>query len=258
MRLHSLFTSLFSLVSLASAQQAVLNAPRYPQNVGNWTGWGGNHYNNRWAMTNEYYSSDTIKNVVLHCQINSVYGVSATPSASGDLIYFPTWNGTFVALNYKTCDIQWQINVTTIINNYKAITDFDLYNHQPVSRTSPQIDTDNGILYFGTQIGALLVAVDVTNGNTLAVIAVNDHPVAQITASPTLYEGVIYVSTSSEEELALTLADYQCCSYVGNMGAFKFDPAAKSFTQLWNFETIGDSRNNGSLLDPLTLSVADA
>jgi outer membrane protein assembly factor BamB len=244
MRSQSFFASLLSFVSVATADLA---APRYPQTVGNWTGWGGNSYNNRWAVTNEFFNSETIANVVQHCQIQFQYGLSATPVISGDMTYFPTWSGQFVAVNYKTCDILWATNVTQIIADFGDINAEQLYSHQPLSRTSPQIDTENNVLYLGTQMFALLVALDLTDGTLLSSVQINDHIVAQISMSPTLYEGVVIVGASSEEEMIITYPGYTCCSFIGNVVAYKFDVASKTFNLVWDFKTIGDSSTQGMM-----------
>jgi glucose dehydrogenase len=251
MRFQSLFLAslpLFSpFVSAAAAAANVIYSPTYPQNVGNWTGWGGNSYNNRWAITNQDFNSKTIKNIVQHCQIQFQGGISATPTISGDFAYFPTWGGQFAAVNYKTCDIAWQINVKEIITGFAEILPLQTYSQAAVSRTSPQVDGD--VLYFGTLVHALLVAVDITDGTLLGTFQVHDHVVAQITQSPTLYEGVIYVGAASEEEMAVTsnAPVWPCCSFVGSFGAYTFDKTTKNFTQKWVTSTIGDSSKTGFL-----------
>jgi outer membrane protein assembly factor BamB len=215
-----------------------------------WSNVVGNSYNNRWAITNEHYNSTTIANIVQHCQIEFEMGISATPVTSGDFTYFPTWGGFMVAVNYKTCDILWQSNVTEVIANFAEPTALQKYSQAAVSRTSPQIDGD--VLYYGTQINALLVAVDANTGDFLGSIQINDHPVAQVSMSPTFYAGtgMLYVGTSSEEEMAIVFPDgtgsgYTCCDFVGNFGAFKFDKTAKKWTQVWNIDMIGDSKTDG-------------
>jgi polyvinyl alcohol dehydrogenase (cytochrome) len=64
--------------------------------------------------------------------------------------------------------------------------------------------------YFGDQ-RANMYALDAGNGKVLWRVKVDEHPVAQITGSPTLYEGRLYVPMASAEERAGGLSmTYPC------------------------------------------------
>jgi outer membrane protein assembly factor BamB len=178
-----------------------------------WSGWGANYYNNRWASQNGEISSSSINSLAKHCQVSYPGGVSATPVVSGDTVYYPTWNGSFVALDYTTCRVLWEISVTEIVTNFAPISQLQANETSPLSRTSPQIDGE--ILYFGTQTHALVVAVNRLTGQSLGVIQINPHPLAIVTQSPTFYNGVLFVGSSSLEEEAAIDPGYICCSFVG-------------------------------------------
>ena len=208
-----------------------------------WSGWGGNNLNNRWAAQNTKVNSRSIGSITQHCRVDYQFGVSATPVNVGNIVYYPTWNGSFVALNYVTCTVQWQINVTDIIVQFAPLTALQAPHVllDPVSRTSPQID--GNILYFGTVTHALLVAVDRTTGHVLATKQINSHPVACITQALTLYNGYIFIGASSREESAVTVTGYQCCSFIGNFQSLSYNPLLKRFTVNWNIETLPTSGN---------------
>lgn len=87
----------------------------------NWNGWGGNIFNNRWAL-NSKASKKSVGQIEESCKITYPVGVSAVPTLKDDIAYYPTWSGVFVALNYKTCKVKWQINVTDIIYQYAPVT----------------------------------------------------------------------------------------------------------------------------------------
>jgi outer membrane protein assembly factor BamB len=201
-----------------------------------WSGWGANHYNNRWASENTAVSSSSITSLAPFCKIPYPVGASATPVVSGDIVFYPTWNGSFVALDYITCQVLWQINVTDIISGYAPITELQRNYSKAVSRTSPQLD--NEVLYFGTNMHALIVAVNRFTGTTLGVIQMNPHPLASGTMSPTLYNGILFVGASSSEEAADALPGYTCCSFVGNFLAMTFDSSNRKFEVLWNVSMI--------------------
>jgi outer membrane protein assembly factor BamB len=168
-------------------------------------------------------------------------GVSATPVILEEIVYFPTWNGSFVALDFYSCEILWSINVTSIIESYAPISAFQAANTRAVSRTSPQIDGD--VVYFGTLTHALIVAVDKNNGNTLGIVQISSIPVAVITMSPTFFDGKLFVGTSSVETSVARVPGYQCCSFVGNMVALNFDLSTGTFKVLWRVASIPDARH---------------
>lgn len=209
-----------------------------------WTGWGGSIYNNR-ASRSTRISSSSLKNVTVHCQIPHAGGVSATPTLSNGVAFYPTYGGSFVALDYDKCQILWELNVTAIIVNFKALTAFQLQLIDSLltggilsSRTSPQIDTKTNVLYFATLLNALVVAVDVNTGALLGVTQINSHPVAVVTLSPTLYEGILYVGASSFEEVAASMPGYKCCSFIGNAVALTFDRRAGRFSRVWELDML--------------------
>lgn len=198
-----------------------------------WTGWGGNIYNNRWSANNSEISSSNAASLAPQCQYSYHLGVSATPTVIGDMVYYPTWSGQFVALNYKTCVALWNISVADIINDYAPVTSLQKSVLQVASRSSPQIDGE--VLYFTTIVNALLVAVDLHSGALLATLQINPHPLSILTMSPTVYNGRIFIGASSFEEAAADFVpDYPCCSFLGNMAAIDFDKSSAKFNVAWN------------------------
>lgn len=127
-----------------------------------WSGWGGNNCNNRYAATNEFINSSSISSLTQHCKLDYPDGVSATPSIIGNQVFFPTWGGLLVSLDYTTCHVTWQINVTKIIADFAPITETQRLISSQVSRTSPVVVS--GVLYFGTLTHALLCAVNASDG----------------------------------------------------------------------------------------------
>lgn len=196
-----------------------------------WSGWGGNIFNNRWASKDVRLSSQAVRRLSQQCKIDHPIGVSATPVVVDSVVYYPTWSGALVALNYTSCEVQWQVNVTKIVLDFAPITGSTLLT-SPVSRTSPAIDGD--VLYFGTQTHALVIAVNRHNGNFLGWQQINYHPVAVVTQSPTFYDGKLFVGASSYEESAAFIPNYTCCSFIGNMAALTFDRSAGKFHVVWN------------------------
>ncbi|OIW29298.1 Quino protein alcohol dehydrogenase-like protein [Coniochaeta ligniaria NRRL 30616] len=224
-------TSIFQTVCAdASASDVSSIVPEDP-----WNGWGANTRNDRFASSNRKISSSTIKSLSVHCQIPVPGGVSANPTIVQGIAYFPTWNGSLFALDYSTCKVKWQINVTQIIVDFKPLALPSDYTFVPASRTSPQLDLANNVIYFGTLTWALMVAADLSTGKVLGLKQINPHPFAINTVSPTLYGGIIYTGASSTEESAITaVAGYKCCSFVGNAVALKFSRQTGKFATIWD------------------------
>src|ERR1700759_3472126 len=137
-----LFPSIFKLIAYsvlvtqAPTRVSAANpgAPAQPPNNNEWTGWGANIYNNRWASTNTQINSTTIGQLVQNCKLDYPQGVSATPVVQDNIVYYPTSNGSFYALDYGTCDYVWQVNVTKICYDFKALSELQKNNTLPISR----------------------------------------------------------------------------------------------------------------------------
>ncbi|KAF2764792.1 hypothetical protein EJ03DRAFT_331570 [Teratosphaeria nubilosa] len=88
------------------------------------------------------------------------------------------------AYNYVQCKVNWQTNITAWLDDdYRVIPDsFQVENTEPLSRASAQMDGD--VLFIGTHRFALLLALDLESGTTLAHQQVHPHLFAIITMSP--------------------------------------------------------------------------
>ena len=71
---------------------------------------------------------------------------------------------------------------------------------------------------FGDQAGNVY-AIDARDGSALWKRKLSDHKYAQITGSPVLFEGRVYVPVSSFEEIAAVDPGYECCTFAGSLAA---------------------------------------
>ncbi|KAK3353319.1 quinon protein alcohol dehydrogenase-like superfamily [Lasiosphaeria hispida] len=229
-----------SAVSAGAGGVSGRTASPQAQPQSQWSGWGGNIRNNRWASQNTAISSGNILSITSYCNLSFPVGVSATPVVSGNAVFFPTWDGAFVALDFQSCNVLWTINVTAIVHAFAPVSPFQAQHVRPLSRTSPQID--GNVVYFGTLTHALIVAVSKTTGATLGVVQIHSHPLAIVTMSPTFFDGKLFVGASSVEENVTPLPGYRCCSFVGSVVALSFNTASKKFKVLWNVASISKAR----------------
>lgn len=231
------------LILLFSTPSSVFSqSSKSPPDRERWSGWGGNIFNNRWAAGSTLIKSTTFTTLVEPCKITYVGGGNAIPTVLKDVACYPTANASFVALNYVTCSVQWQINVTDVVHKLAPLTALQLNATLPFSRTSSQID--GNVLYFGTQSHALLLAVNLATSATLDVVQINSHELAIVTMSPTAYDGVVYVGAASQEEVASLLPisfGYKCCSFIGTFMAVKFDTTVKVSASIFYHRRIFES-----------------
>ena len=161
--------------------------------------------------------------------------MSAAPLVADGIAYYPTWSGAFVALDYTSCKVLWQTNITAIILSYQQLNATILSVSQPVSRTTPALEKNT--LFIGTQANALLLAIDKRNGKLISEIRINEQPYAIITQSPTVWQGKIFIGSSSEEDqAAATVPGFICCTAIANMNAFTLEE--DGFKLLWTQDTL--------------------
>jgi polyvinyl alcohol dehydrogenase (cytochrome) len=143
--------------------------------------------------------------------------VSATPTVVDGTAYFPDWGGWLYAVDASTGKTRWAHK----ISEYTGVAG-------TFSRTSPAIFGDllilgdkppSGIMGWGqtSTEGAHILAVNAHTGNLVWKTQVDSTFVSQITSSPVVFDGKVYVGVSSVEEVtAAFVPNYQCCIFRGS------------------------------------------
>ncbi|HET9644849.1 MAG TPA: PQQ-binding-like beta-propeller repeat protein [Burkholderiaceae bacterium] len=148
--------------------------------------------------------------------------VSSTPALVDGALYITSWpsgwpdmsaGGYLTKLNATTGALIWN----------KRIGDYTGMPTNAFSRTSPAVA--NGVVYIGDWqrtdanrvTGARLLAINV-DGSRKWVTNLDDHPVAQVTQSPIVYNGIVYVGVTSDEEStgAWFSGTGPCCTFRGS------------------------------------------
>ncbi len=140
--------------------------------------------------------------------------VSATPLVTGGYVYVPDWGGGLHKLNARTGQVAWSRKVS----EYTGWSD-------SVSRTTPVLA--DGVMVVAQQpqsFGAkhdssYLLGLNPETGDFLWKVMLDKHPATMLTQSPVVYNGVIHIGTSSNEEHWATDTKYECCSFVASMTA---------------------------------------
>src|SRR6195256_414198 len=144
-------TALISVLLLVSALSA--QSPSDESRSGQWR-IAGQNLNNTWNQPAEHsISPANIKNLKPKWVFTTGGDVSATPTVSGDAVYFPDWAGNLFAVKKDSGHLIW----STKISNLNGVAG-------SVSRVSPAVDGNQLI------IGDILSSKQAHNGaNVMAV-----------------------------------------------------------------------------------------
>jgi polyvinyl alcohol dehydrogenase (cytochrome) len=155
--------------------------------------------------------------------------VSATPSVSDGVVYYPDWSGNLYAVDATTGAVIWQDSLGSFFTPADGLTGTVL------SRTTPTID--GNVLYVGLQNNGWLLAISRNKGSLIWRSQLDTHPAAVITQSPADYNGILYVGMSSLEEGSAADPSYPCCTFRGSVSAVD----EKTGNVLWKTYTTPDN-----------------
>jgi polyvinyl alcohol dehydrogenase (cytochrome) len=191
-------------VIVGTAAAALLTADNNPKPA-DWPMFGQNISNSGGNPTESSISASNVGQLKTKWTFTTGGDVSARAAVVNGLAYFPDWGGNLWALNANNGKLVWS----------HQLSDYGL-GANTHSRTSPAVI--GGVVYVGTQEGAFLLAINASTGALIWKTQVETvDPYAMITASPTVYNGVIYTGVASNEEgLAGFLPGFQCCSARGS------------------------------------------
>ena len=184
----------------------------------------GQDLNNSWSQPAEHLISPTNVNGLTPKWVFTTGGdVSATPTVDGDAVYFPDWAGNLFAVQKDSGHLIWSHK----ISEYDGV-------EGAISRVSPAVDANHviiGDILSSKQVhnGANVISVDRETGTVQWITQVETHPAAIITGSPVVFNGVVYIGISSNEETLALDPTYPCCSFRGSIVALD----EKSGAMLW-------------------------
>lgn len=140
------------------------------------------------------------------------------PTVAGGRVFVGSQNGTVYALDAKTGCVRWT------------------FTAQGGVRTAPTFGSRGmaGYTVFFGDTGANVYAVDAESGVLLWSRAVDPHPFARVTGSPTFYRNRLFVPISSLEETAASQPGYECCTFRGSLMALD----ATTGAVLWQTHTV--------------------
>lgn len=226
----------WAAAAVAFALAGVLLSAAYAASSPSWSMSGQGITNWRYQPDETKINQGNIKSQLSLKWATQLSGdISATPAVVDGVAYVPDWGGKLSAVDTKTGSIIWQKSVGTLAGASGRMV-VDPVSHSPVldtalpvvSRTSPAVSGNTVVI--GTQTmmsatsgvgpGATLLAVNKSDGTLQWRRKLDDHPLSIDTASPTIYNGVVYVGVASVEENGIDCgASVNACYFRGSESA---------------------------------------
>ncbi|MFO0687277.1 MAG: PQQ-binding-like beta-propeller repeat protein [Myxococcota bacterium] len=144
-------------------------------------------------------------------------GAAGPASVAGDRVYLASGTGEVLALDAKTGCTHWAHATDRLVRSVSVAT----------------LSNGRGIVVFGDG-RAFVTALDARTGRRLWSTAVDEHALAKVTASPSVFGDRVYVAMSTIEDPLQHFPDYPCCTSRGSVAALD----AKSGKLLWKQFTI--------------------
>ena len=186
-----------------------------------WNGWGADAANSRFqkavtGLTRDHVSRLKVKWAFGYPGVTTAFGA---PAVSGGRVFVGSADGTVYALNARSGCVYWTFRAAEGV------------------RTAVLVSSDGRAAYFGDLQGNLY-GVDANTGALLWKSRVDDHLYAEITGTPKLEAGRLYVPVSGgAEQVAAANPAFECCKFRGSLAALD----AVSGKLLWKTYTIADA-----------------
>jgi polyvinyl alcohol dehydrogenase (cytochrome) len=213
----------FSTAAIDPAAGRCSGSPKpFSPGSGDWNGWGVNVSNARYQPNPGFRAEDASR-----LKLKWAFGfpddtqAAAQPVIVSGRIFVGSNGGTVFSLDASTGCAYWSYDAGGIVRTAISIV------------RSPK--TSRWIAYFG-DYHAWMHAVDAETGRPLWKVKVDEHPAARIVGSPTYYKGRLYVPVASAEELYGMSAQYECCTFRGNLNVLD----AETGKAIWKTYSVPD------------------
>ena len=172
-----------------------------------WLNWGHGLSNLRYNPLESDIGPSNVAQLELKFNVTTDGDTSATPAVTPDgRLFIVDFGGGIRAINATDGSLLWRRAVSSYLPRAPGAV---------ASRTTPAVDMASGLMVIGTMLKspggwAWVVAVNITTGDAVWRLELDQHPAALITQSPTIANGSVYIGTSSTEEgLAAVVPGYR-------------------------------------------------
>jgi polyvinyl alcohol dehydrogenase (cytochrome) len=135
-------------------------------------------------------------------------------------IFVGSWGGKVYSLDASSGCVHWFFDAGSGVRSAISIAE----------------SGSRHLAVFG-DMAANVVALDAVTGQLIWRTKIDDFPVARVSASPTVYNGRIYVGVASGEEGAAAVPTYECCRFRGSIVALDLATGK----QIWKTFMIPDA-----------------
>ncbi len=202
-----------------------------------WKSAGQNIHDTHSTQASRVLDPATVPALAVKWVFTSSGNISATPTVEGDAVYVVDWGGNIYRVDRSTGATVWQHSVSEYTGNPASL-----------SRTSPALSGD--LVVFGDQAGATVIAVDKASGALRWKTVVDPLPASDITGSPVIANGRVYVGASSQEEVLVVRQPGYVPSFRGKVVALDLATGALQ----WQFTTVPAGYTGGGVWES-TLAV---
>ena len=186
-----------------------------------WNGWSPGLGNARYQTAKAAgLSAATLPRLKLKWAFGIPGGVetSSQPTVYGQTVFFASDAGNVYAVDSATGCVHWSYLAGAGVRSAPVVIPHGKTGHAVV---------------FG-DYKANLYAVDAKTGKLIWQNRVDDQALSRITGAAAYYNGLLYVGTSSSEEISGLQANYECCRMRGSINAIN----AATGKTVWKFYTI--------------------
>jgi polyvinyl alcohol dehydrogenase (cytochrome) len=200
------------------------SAFRNPSASAAWNGWGTDLANSRFQpAAAARLAADQVPQLKLKWAFGlpgatSVYG---QPSVVAGRVFVGADSGYLYSIDAATGCVYWSFLAQGGVRNAAS-----------VGLAGP----GKYAVYFG-DMKANVYALNASTGELLWTVSADDHPIARVTGSPSLYGNRLYVPVASAEEPAGVGENYPCCTFRGSVVALD----AANGRRIWKTYTISES-----------------
>eukprot|EP01116_Phalansterium_solitarium_P019615 TRINITY_DN554_c0_g1_i1.p1 TRINITY_DN554_c0_g1~~TRINITY_DN554_c0_g1_i1.p1 ORF type:complete len:541 (-),score=162.32 TRINITY_DN554_c0_g1_i1:301-1923(-) len=180
------------------------------------------------AHNDRYQRHETAINAsnagLLQCKWKLTFsgGVLATPTVGSDgTVYIADCSGNVTAIDGRTSKIRWRLSIPAVVASFNITGIGPGANSTALADSRATATLYNNTLFIGTQLGALLLSINCTNGTLNWAVQAESHFAAILTQSPTVYNGIVYVGVASVEEISTTEPSFNCCTFRGSFAAYR-------------------------------------
>lgn len=188
-----------------------------------WNGWGADLANSRFQPA-ESARLDADKVPLL--RLRWAFGfpdsdrARAHPTVAGGRVYLGARSGLLYALDAKSGCRIWEFRARAEVRTAVVLS-------------RPEGEAGRVMAYFGDVRGNVY-GIDASTGREIWRTLGDEHPAVNVTGSPVLHEGTLYVPLSSGEEFTGSFPTYSCCVFRGSVVALD----SANGERLWKTHTI--------------------